>query len=209
MRHIGPRTMILALTAIVLVGCAPTGPGPSSGPADSQRLAQPKRITAAIMGEPYTLSQAVNNAGSGSARGVGEVEKLINAGLTILDGQGQLHPVLAESSVTVENGRWRVSSDGRMETTWKLREGARWHDGNPVTADDFAFTLEVGSDRDIAMNQYPAYKSIETIETPDARTVVVRWREPFIEADQLFSPGMAPPLPRHILERTYQEQKAG
>ena len=80
MRNIGPRSTLLALTAIVLVGCAPTGPGASTGPIEGSRPAQPKRITAAILGEPYTLSQAVNNAGSGSARGVGEVEKIINAG---------------------------------------------------------------------------------------------------------------------------------
>jgi len=211
MRHLEPRSVgrLSVLLAFVLVSCTPTSPGTSAGPGGAQQPAQPKRITAAIMGEPYTLSQAVNNAGAGSARGVGEVEKIINAGFSVLDAQGRLRPVLAESAITIENGMWRVFPDGRMETTWKLRENARWHDGTPVTAQDFLFTLEVGRDRDIAMNSYPAYRSIETIDAPDSRTVVVGWREPFIEADQLFSPGMAPPLPRHILERTYQERKEG
>jgi peptide/nickel transport system substrate-binding protein len=209
MRYFGRPSMLWAVLAVALVGCGPSAPGVSPGQGDSQQAAQPKRITAAILGEPYTLSQSVNNAGAGSARGVGEVEKIINAGLTVLDAQGNTRPVLAESPATIENGMWQVFPDGRMETTWKLRENARWHDGTPITAQDFVFTLEVGRDREIAMNSYPAYRAIEAIEAADPRTVVVRWREPFIEAGELFSPGMAPPLPRHILERQYQEQKAG
>ncbi|HEY3118256.1 MAG TPA: ABC transporter substrate-binding protein [Chloroflexota bacterium] len=209
MRHLGPRSVLWALAAIVLVSCTPAGPNVGAARGDTQPAAGPKRIAAAILGEPYTLSQAVNNAGQGSARGVGEVEKIINAGLSVLDGLGNVRPVLAESVITVENGGWKLFPDGRMETTWKLRENTRWHDGTPLTGQDFLFALEVGSDPAIAMNSYQAYTAIEGIEAPDARTVVVRWREPFIDADQLFSPGLAPPLPRHILERSYREQKAG
>lgn len=60
---------------------------------------------------------------------------------------GEIEPALAES--------WTVSPDGR---TWvfRLREGVRWSDGQPLTVDDVVFTLEATftqgvdtSDRDI------------------------------------------------------------
>jgi peptide/nickel transport system substrate-binding protein len=51
------------------------------------------------------------------------------------------------------------------------------------------------------------YESIERVDAPDARTVVVTWRKPYIEADQLFSHYLVPPLPRHLLEAAYGESK--
>ena len=40
---------------------------------------------------------------------------------------------------------------------------------------------------------------IEGIEAMDERTVTVRWKEPFIDADTLFSPEFLMPRPRHRL----------
>src|SRR5205814_1297943 len=40
------------------------------------------------------------------------------------------------------------------------------------------------------------------------RTIVVRWKQPYIEADTMFSQLLALPLPKHILERTYREDRA-
>jgi len=125
----------------------------------------------------------------------------------VQDDHGKLHPQLAESVPSIENGLWRLLPDGRMETTWKIREGARWHDGAPVTADDFVFTARVVQDREIAVFREAAYDFIQAVEAVDARTIVLRWREPFIEADAMFSGERALPLPKHLLERTYLEDK--
>lgn len=40
---------------------------------------------------------------------------------------------------------YTVSEDGK-EVTLKLRDGMKWHDGEPITADDVIFTLDVCSD---------------------------------------------------------------
>jgi peptide/nickel transport system substrate-binding protein len=164
---------------------------------------------AGILGNPYTLSQEINTAGTGSIRGVGEVEKLIHSGLVIRDGDGNLKPQLAKAVPTIENGNWRVLPDGRMETSWTIRQGAIWHDGTPLTAADLVFTLMVGRDRDLALPGYPGYKSIEDIEATDDRSVVVRWKEPYIEADTLFSAEFLMPRPKHLLEQAYLTDKAG
>src|SRR4030095_15173564 len=96
--------------------------------------------------------------------------------------------------------------DGRMETMWKIRPGARWHDGTPFTSDDLVFTARVVQDPELAVFRDRAYELIESVEAPDPRTVTVRWRRPFLEADTLFGT-LALPMPRHILERPFIEDK--
>ncbi len=53
-------------------------------------------------------------------------------GLVVQDAKAELIPGAAES--------WKVSDDGKVYT-FKLREGAKWSDGTPVTADDFVFSF--------------------------------------------------------------------
>jgi peptide/nickel transport system substrate-binding protein len=51
-------------------------------------------------------------------------------------------------------------------------------------------------------------RAFERIDVVDDRTVLVTWKEPYIEADTLFSPEFAMPLPKHILEPVYLEDRA-
>ena len=45
--------------------------------------------------------------------------------------------------------RWTVD-DGGPTWTVDLRDDARWHDGEPVTADDVVFTIQTLQDPDYA-----------------------------------------------------------
>jgi peptide/nickel transport system substrate-binding protein len=45
------------------------------------------------------------------------------------------------------------------------------------------------------------------VEAPDPQTITVRWKEPFIEADTMFSRQLAFPMPKHLLERAYLGDK--
>lgn len=207
MRPIASLVAALSGLAVLLTACAaPPATTTQAGQPQAQTGA-PKRMTAAILGEPHTLSQAVNTAGTGSIRGVGEVEKMIHAGVTALNGRGERVPVLAEQAATVENGLWKVNSDGTMETRWTLRPDARWQDGMPVTAEDLVFTARVSRDESLAFPTGSGYRAIDSVEASDARTVVVKWRRPFIEADELFSYGFMLPLPKHLLEAPYTTNK--
>src|SRR5206468_1100918 len=109
--------------------------------------------------------------------------QMVHTGLTIRDGQRNRLSRLAEAVPTLDNGLWRLLPDGRMETTWRLREGARWHDGVPLTSDDLLFSLEVGRDREMSAFNVQAYASIEDVRAPDPRTLTIGWKEPFIDAD--------------------------
>ncbi len=136
----------------------------------------------------------------------------MSAGLTIVDDRGIIRPQLAEAVPGIENGLWKVFPDGRMETTWRIRPGTRWHDGTPLTVEDLAFAVQVGQDRELPLFNSTAYASFDRIESSDPLTVTVFWKQPFIDADMMFgkmpSDDMAVPLPRHVLERVYQEEKA-
>jgi peptide/nickel transport system substrate-binding protein len=91
-----------------------------------------------------------------------------------------------------------------MEPTWKIKSGALWHDGRPVTSDDFAFTAKVEQDRDLAVFRNVAYDSLEGVDAPDPHTVRANWKRPYIDADQMFNA----PIPKHVFERSYVEDKA-
>jgi peptide/nickel transport system substrate-binding protein len=56
------------------------------------------------------------------------------------------------------------------------------------------------------------FSAVESVTAVDARTVLVRWSGPYIGADTMFSgvfPPFAMPLPSHLLEAAYRENKAG
>ena len=53
-------------------------------------------------------------------------------GLVMQDAKAELIPGAAES--------WTISDDGTVYT-FKLRDGANWSNGDPVTADDFVYSL--------------------------------------------------------------------
>jgi peptide/nickel transport system substrate-binding protein len=126
--------------------------------------------------------------------------------LADLDANGTLRPFLAESVPSIENGLWKLLPDGRMETTWKIRPNARWHDGTPFTSDDVLFTASLLQDPELTLGRIVGYSYVERVEAPDPHTVVLTWKEPFIRADALFVG--APPLPKHLLEKSYTESKA-
>ncbi len=91
-----------------------------------------------------------------------------------------------------------------MQTTWSIRRGSQWHDGAPFTSDDLRFTAQLLQGPELTFARNVAFGFVDRLETPDPTTLVVWWKRPYIEADGLFT---NPPLPRHLLERPYAEEK--
>ncbi len=200
------RSTVVMLTGVLLVvGCAPS-PNPAGGGGQQPQPERtgPKRITAAMMGNPAGVTDNFIGGGSGGGvPGQGQFEELIGGALLITKERGlQLVPSAAEAVPSVENGLWRVFPDGRMETTWKIRPGARWHDGTLFTSADIAFTTKLEQDKNLPVQRKLAYDYVANIDTPDPQTVTVTWNRPFIEADQFF---ITAPLPQHLLEGPYLE----
>lgn len=110
----------------------------------------------------------------------GEVESWLsqNGGGEVV--QGDTVPFLAEPLVV-----------------FTLREGVRWHDGEPFTSRDVAFTYESIMDEAFASPRKPDFDLIQKIETPGLQTVRVTYRKPFSPA---LNSWMIPILPAHLLE---------
>jgi peptide/nickel transport system substrate-binding protein len=143
------------------------------------------------------------------------VSRLFNAGLALRDGEGNFRPYLAETLPQLNTDTWTVTPDGRMETTYRLRPNVVWHDGAPLTAEDFVFAYQVYSSSDIGQGSSPPIGMMEGVTAPDGRTVVIRWRTAFVDAGNLeagnagpTNPVGFPPLPRHLLETQFQQLNA-
>src|SRR5438876_582825 len=198
---------VIAVT-LGLMACASPRPAGESAPGQpaAQAPSGPKKIVAAIQGNPVGAYGRLDP--NSSERGKAEVATMLDGSLTVMDPNGELHPQLAEAVPSVDNGLWRVLPDGRMETTWKIRPGVTWHDGTPFTSDDLMFTMGVVRDRELLIFRHRSFTFIQGVEAPDAQTITVRWSQPYIQADVLFSDDAAVPLPKHLLERPYTDDKA-
>jgi peptide/nickel transport system substrate-binding protein len=209
------RYAALGLLVLGLVaGCAPPQPSAGSPSASAdQRPSAPKRVVAAIRGNPISVSHRYTAGGGGRIDGARELSGLVSSGLSVNDESGQSVPSLAERVPSIDQGSWVVFPDGRMETTWVIRQGALWHDGTPFTAQDVAFTMKVDQDRDLPSPVEPVFRYVEGVETPDDRTVKILWKEPYIRADQatIGTSGVPinPPFPKHLLEQAYTNEKEG
>ena len=108
-------------------------------------------------------------------------------------------PALAKS--------WTVSKDG-TQFTLKLRRGLRFSDGQPFDADDVLFSFKVYLDEQVHSSQRDLLiisgKPVK-VEKLDAYTVRFTFPLPYAPAERVFD-GLAI-LPRHLLEKDYQEGK--
>jgi peptide/nickel transport system substrate-binding protein len=193
-----------------MLACA--SPTPQSGAASSSsggvsaKPTGPKRIVVGIRGTPVSpLMKMTVVGGTGQAPGAEELEELVNARLGMVDPQGTVRPYLASSVPTVEASTWNILPSGEMETTWKIRPNARWHDGQPFTADDAVFSFMVWTDPEMGIFKDPRYLTAISAKAPDPQTLVVLWKGPYILADRVFDTSL---MPRHILEQTYRESKS-
>ncbi len=88
--------------------------------------------------------------------------------LYAVDGQQRARPQMAEGHTVSDDGRtWRI----------RLREGLRFHDGEPVRAQDCAASLARWSKRD-AFGQILA-RVVESWTAADDRTLEIRLARPF------------------------------
>lgn len=104
-----------------------------------------------------------------------EAASLVIEPLARYDEGGNLVPWLAETVPTVANGG--VSEDLKT-ITWTLREGLTWSDGSPVTSEDVKFSWEYCTADGGGCAQAEKYIDVTSIDTPDARTVVVHFSAP-------------------------------
>jgi peptide/nickel transport system substrate-binding protein len=172
--------ILASATALTLTACNPAN--------FKSAAAQMPQLVSAILSDPktfnYPLSQESPN-----------VFPLIYEGLTTENPiSGKIEPSLAES--------WEISDD-KLRFVFTLRQGLKWSDGQPLTADDVVFTFN-----EIYLNEaIPADardvlrigegRALPKVRKIDAQRIEFTTPEPF--APFLGTLGL-PILPAHTLE---------
>jgi len=115
--------------------------------------------------------------------------RLLFNGLVRFDDRGLPVGDLAET--------WGISADGTT-FNFSIRPNATWHDGEPVTSDDIAFTVDYlrSPDLPIPDDLRELWKQVE-VKVLDERTLSFHLPQPFAPFLDYLSFGV---LPKHILQ---------
>jgi peptide/nickel transport system substrate-binding protein len=111
--------------------------------------------------------------------------------LLAMDSSFKVQPQMAEYKV----------SDDKMVYTFTLRDGLKWHDGAPVTAEDCVASLQRWGRND-GMGQ-KLMDFTKSIEAPDAKTIVLTLKEPYgLVLDSIAKPSSLVPfmMPKRLAE---------
>ncbi|NUQ56943.1 MAG: peptide ABC transporter substrate-binding protein [Candidatus Paceibacter sp.] len=145
-------------------------------------------LTEGIIGTPRFINPVL--AISDADR---DVTALVYSGLMRRDDDGKLIKDLAES-VTISN-------EG-LVYTFTLKPDLRWHDGQPVTADDIVFTIDRLTNSATKSPKRAAWEGIDVQKT-DERTVKFTLKKPFAPFLENATIGI---LPAHIWSPVSPEQ---
>ncbi|WP_398474626.1 ABC transporter substrate-binding protein [Tardiphaga sp.] len=111
--------------------------------------------------------------------------------LLAIDSKFQIQPQMASFKV----------SDDKLVYTFTLRDGLKWHDGPPVTAEDCVASLKRWGRND-GMGQ-KLMDFTKSIEAPDAKTIVLTLKEPYgLVLDSIAKPSSLTPfmMPKRLAE---------
>lgn len=137
-----------------------------------------------MVGRPLTLNPLLSDPYPVDR----ELVDLIFDGLVRYDETGRPQPALAQE--------WSLSEDN-LTFTFTLKEGLTWHDGQPVTAEDVAFTYGL-----IQNEAFPGPQHLHNLWQPIAITVIDERRISFT-LPQPYSPFLQATtrgiLPAHLL----------
>lgn len=220
--------MLVLLLAGVLAACGGSAPAtqqPTAGSAGQPTGAAPAAAepTAAAPAEQSTAAPATAaptaataSATSGGILSIGRsaTPDSLNPGVAYLSEAFDIINLVYDTLITTDlrnqaqpqlAKEWSVSADGKV-WTFKLHDGAKWHDGQPVTAEDVAFTFNM-------IKGFEAFALIKTYtnllakaEAPDATTAVLTFEQPVANTDERFSSVYI--LPKHIWEKLKDEKAA-
>ncbi|HYZ31684.1 MAG TPA: peptide ABC transporter substrate-binding protein [Crenalkalicoccus sp.] len=130
--------------------------------------------------------------------------------LTAWDADWRLTCLACETLPSLENGlaERETTPDGKpgLRVTYRLREGLKWGDGTPVTADDLRFAWEAGRDPATGFGGAEFYRSAYELIVVDPRTVTLRYDKVTFD---YASAGDFQPLPAHLERARWQADPHG
>ena len=189
---VGTLVVLLAIIA-GLVGVPSLLPTTAAvaTPSTTQDAVAPRAYIEGVLGRPVSVSPL-----SARTQADRDLVALVFSGLVRNGPGGTLVPDLAE--------RWSVDPTGAV-WTFQLRDDARWHDGEPVTANDVAFTIRALQDPAYVGPAAGSWNDVK-VETMGTQTVVFTLANPlggFLQA------ATQPIAPAHLLSGIPMDQLAG
>ncbi len=145
-------------------------------------------ISEGIVGTPRFINPVLAISGPDK-----DLTKLVYSGLMRSDEDGGFIPDLAKNYDVSENG---------LIYTFTIKEGATFHDGTQVTADDIVFTIERVQDPLLKSPERTSWEGV-SVEQVDRRTVKFTLRQPYISFLDNATIGI---LPSHIWSNIPTEQ---
>lgn len=156
-----------------LAGCQPAA-APGAAPGDSAAASTPSTLTIGYEGDILKLDPGVQQAGVDWPPAALVYSRLVEYDNTMMNPA----PGLAES--------WSVSDDG-LTYTFQLRQGAKFHTGREVTAEDVAYTFTRGFEIG-PQGRFAGYMlAVDTFEATGSHEFVIRLKQ----LDVTFFPNLA------------------
>jgi len=186
--------VIVVLLALATAACRPSSTPQETISQERQIGASGGRLVVADRGTPKTFNYLL----AGDVVSATIASYLMSSALVEMDHDTQAFvPGLAES--------WQAS-DGGKTITIKLREGLKFSDGTPITADDFLFTLKVAVDEKSGAlfreNFLSGDQPLKATKIDD-RTFKLEQAAPSASIESFLA--IFRPLPRHKLEAAYTQ----
>jgi len=106
----------------------------------------------------------------------------------------------ADFKIRPQMASWTVSDD-KLTYTFTLRDGLKWHDGTPVTAEDCVASLKRWGKADGMGQKLMDFTA--SLEAPDAKTIVLKLKEPYgLVLESIGKPSSLVPfmMPKRIAE---------
>jgi len=149
-------------------------------------LAAGKTITAVMHSDLRVLDPGITTAYIVRDHGY-----MVYDTLLAIDSDFKIQPQMASFKV----------SDDKLVYTFTLRDGLKWHDGPPVTAEDCVASLKRWGKND-GMGQ-KLMDFTKSIEAPDAKTIVLTLKEPYgLVLESIGKPSSAVPfmMPKRLAD---------
>lgn len=193
-RKYGTVLTIVIMIGLLATGCgtAPVNNGNQAGPAATPASNEPKPVdggtlTVGTFSDIGNLNPVLlQDTSSGDAAG------FIFANIYDIDRKGNI----AAEPWSLAKELPQVSADGKTYTI-KLKENAKWSDGQPVTADDVKFTFDLIRNPDTGAPGISMFDKVDTVKKIDDHTVQITLKQVYAPFQYTLQSAV---VPYHVLK---------
>lgn len=133
-----------------------------------------------------------------------DVESPMWCALVGRDDNWKLYTDMALKIPSLKDGDWQLLPNKKMKVTFKIKNTFKWHDGKPVTAEDFVWTLRMRKNPNTPVVSRFLDNKIENIVAPTPYEFSFQYTEVYAYANlDAFSL-----LPAHNLRPAYNRNPA-